>query len=241
MSSAWAFIWSVYFPSWDFQPGPFSVLFSTVFLYFYYVPKCHVNFFNFFGFGLSEKSFIYLLAIQIATYDGFASALPASLGFLAGATYSAEPFPFLRSLMLPEFLCAAAGGAVGWMFVEDPPLLLGGGARGRGSGRGAGGRARGRLRNPNAAAGGWRAAAAAGGVGFGNDARGRGEARAPNVGVPRGPPPPPSFENLPPAPPPPEETITTLMGLGFDREAVLEALKGCDNNLEVAANRLLSK
>jgi len=39
--------------------------------------------------------------------------------------------------------------------------------------------------------------------------------------------------------PPPEEAIETLMAMGFDRERVIGVLQQCENNLEVAANRLL--
>jgi Holliday junction resolvasome RuvABC DNA-binding subunit len=39
--------------------------------------------------------------------------------------------------------------------------------------------------------------------------------------------------------PPPEEAIETLMAMGFDRENVTRVLQQCDNNVEVAANRLL--
>ena len=40
-------------------------------------------------------------------------------------------------------------------------------------------------------------------------------------------------------PPPSEEQIQSLIGLGFDRQAVLRALEGANNDVEVAANRLL--
>mmetsp|Transcript_19260 Transcript_19260/g.27451 ORF Transcript_19260/g.27451 Transcript_19260/m.27451 type:complete len:336 (+) Transcript_19260:113-1120(+) len=56
---------------------------------------------------------------------------------------------------------------------------------------------------------------------------------------PQNQPQPPDM-NLPVAPPPPsEEAIETLMAMGFDRESVVRVLQECDNNLEVAANRLL--
>mmetsp|Transcript_14516 Transcript_14516/g.21362 ORF Transcript_14516/g.21362 Transcript_14516/m.21362 type:complete len:96 (-) Transcript_14516:227-514(-) len=47
------------------------------------------------------------------------------------------------------------------------------------------------------------------------------------------------FQRRPPPPPPSEEQVTTLMALGFERPAVLEALRLADNNSEAAANRLL--
>eukprot|EP00814_Leptocylindrus_danicus_P001845 CAMPEP_0116022370 /NCGR_PEP_ID=MMETSP0321-20121206/10946_1 /TAXON_ID=163516 /ORGANISM="Leptocylindrus danicus var. danicus, Strain B650" /LENGTH=311 /DNA_ID=CAMNT_0003493427 /DNA_START=1 /DNA_END=936 /DNA_ORIENTATION=- len=49
------------------------------------------------------------------------------------------------------------------------------------------------------------------------------------------------FQNLPPPPPPSEEAIANLTSMGFEREAVIRTLQQCDNNVEVAANRLLSE
>eukprot|EP00584_Thalassiosira_punctigera_P014764 CAMPEP_0172553976 /NCGR_PEP_ID=MMETSP1067-20121228/52641_1 /TAXON_ID=265564 ORGANISM="Thalassiosira punctigera, Strain Tpunct2005C2" /NCGR_SAMPLE_ID=MMETSP1067 /ASSEMBLY_ACC=CAM_ASM_000444 /LENGTH=298 /DNA_ID=CAMNT_0013342259 /DNA_START=104 /DNA_END=1000 /DNA_ORIENTATION=+ len=43
-----------------------------------------------------------------------------------------------------------------------------------------------------------------------------------------------------PPPPPPEEAISQLTGMGFDRQAVIRALQQTDNNVEAAANRLLT-
>lgn len=45
---------------------------------------------------------------------------------------------------------------------------------------------------------------------------------------------------MPPPPPAPEEAIETLMNLGFERDRVIRALQSRDNNLEAAANFLLS-
>ena len=49
------------------------------------------------------------------------------------------------------------------------------------------------------------------------------------------------FEALPMPPPPSEEAIANLTAMGFDREAVIRILQQCDNNVEIAANRLLSE
>jgi hypothetical protein len=48
-------------------------------------------------------------------------------------------------------------------------------------------------------------------------------------------------QHMPPPPPPaPEESIQSLMGLGFERDRVVRALQSRDNNVEAAANFLLS-
>jgi membrane associated rhomboid family serine protease len=44
----------------------------------------------------------------------------------------------------------------------------------------------------------------------------------------------------PPPPPPSEEAIAQLTAMGFERQAVIRALGQTDNNVEAAANRLLS-
>lgn len=55
--------------------------------------------------------------------------------------------------------------------------------------------------------------------------------------------PPPTaarFAQPQPPPPPSEETIEQLTMMGFDRESVITALRATDNNVEAAANRLLT-
>ena len=43
-----------------------------------------------------------------------------------------------------------------------------------------------------------------------------------------------------PLQPPPQEAIDQLMGMGFDQGRVVRALQETDNNVQVAADRLLS-
>jgi hypothetical protein len=43
-----------------------------------------------------------------------------------------------------------------------------------------------------------------------------------------------------PPPPPSEEAIEQLTSMGFEREAVIRALQMSGNNVEAAANRLLT-
>lgn len=50
----------------------------------------------------------------------------------------------------------------------------------------------------------------------------------------------PAFQASPQPPPPSEDAIANLTALGFDRESVITTLGQCDNNVEVAANRLLN-
>jgi len=43
-----------------------------------------------------------------------------------------------------------------------------------------------------------------------------------------------------PAGPPSEDDVATLMGMGFDRDAVLAALAAAGNSVQIAADRLLA-
>lgn len=45
---------------------------------------------------------------------------------------------------------------------------------------------------------------------------------------------------VPPPEPPSEDAIINLISMGFERDAVVQALQDSNNNVEVAANRLLS-
>lgn len=113
---------------------------------------------------------------------------------------------------LPEFVYNAAE-VFGKPFVDDAPAIMMSRSvqRERGAGRG---NNRQRQVNGGRRDGGGAAAAAA--------------AAPPVVQPPR------------PPVPPPEEAIAQLTSMGFEREAVVRALQQTDNNLEAAANRLLT-
>uniref|UniRef100_A0A7S2UAT2 UBA domain-containing protein n=1 Tax=Attheya septentrionalis TaxID=420275 RepID=A0A7S2UAT2_9STRA len=54
------------------------------------------------------------------------------------------------------------------------------------------------------------------------------------------PPPAAAFPPMMQSTPPSEDSIAQLTSMGFDRDSVVRVLGQCDNNVEVAANRLLS-
>ena len=67
----------------------------------------------------------------------------------------------------------------------------------------------------------------------------RGAAEMPPMMAPRRVIPPPAAAPAPP-PPPPEAAIEQLTSMGFERDDVLRALRASHNNVERAADRLLS-
>ena len=116
------------------------------------------------------------------------------------------------SPMLPFGKFMLPESMLGWLESDVPQTLAA--RRGRGAARGgAGGGAGGGPRQrmaPNFGAGGGAAAAMA------------------------------AAQQPPPPPPPSEEAISQLTAMGFERQAVIRALGQTDNNVEAAANRLLS-
>ena len=131
-------------------------------------------------------------------------------GAIAGGLYMTSVLPFGK-LLLPENL-------FGWLDSDVPQTVTGRRGGGRGAARGAGG-AGGAQRQRVAPAN------------FGGAAGGGGGAAAAMAAAQQQPPPPP---------PPSEEAIAQLTAMGFDRQAVVRALGQTDNNVEAAANRLLS-
>ena len=118
------------------------------------------------------------------------------------------------SPMLPFGKFLLPESLFGWLDSDVPQTLAG--RRGRGAARGGAGgaaggpRQRGAPNNFGAGGGGGAAAAMA------------------------------AAQQPPPPPPPSEEAISQLTAMGFERQAVIRALGQTDNNVEAAANRLLS-
>jgi len=219
--------------------GPYFLIFALLFLYYAHIPKTVLPNFTFLGFiAISEKSWIYLLALQLLFSNGLSSVSAAVGGLLAGALYEQDGFN-IQSWRLPtaiENTCALFGRLVALLVPSRTPtggigvgagVSAGAGATGTGaqilnrggdarSGalfRRGGGGGGGFASNPGAA---WTADAQQGMDAYGGFGR--------------------------PLPDPPsEEAIASLTGLGFERSAVLQALQTTDNNLEAAANLLLSR
>jgi uncharacterized membrane protein YgcG len=240
MGATWQLLTMATLPSVLLSGGPFLPVFASVALYGALVPTLHSDFATVLGIKFSEKAMTYLTAVVLATGDGWSSALPAALGYLAGRTYAAEPFHFLRQLCVPQPLARATHELVGWLLEEQAPgAQPGGGRGGRNPNRGRGGGGRGGGGGEGGGGGG-------GGASEVEQQRMAMEQFAAQLRQQRGAPPPaplqapaPVFEPAPEAPPPSEEAIATLVGMGFERVAVIQALGGCDNNVEVAANRLM--
>ena len=203
------------------SPGPFYYIFSTMPFFHQFIPKLRPSSYtimNSLNFVISEKSLYYLFALQLVFSDGMNSAIPSLAGILAYYTYSIDGLG-LNEYRIPGFIEGIFKTCGGFVCSLIPMVEPNFNARVRGDA------------NVNRMLA--RATAGFGGPGHGpGHGRGRGNVNENNVdgGVGAG------WQALPP---PSEEQIQSLVGLGFDRPAVLRALEVCNNNVEVAANRLL--
>ncbi|EWM28854.1 Derlin [Nannochloropsis gaditana] len=192
------------------SPGPFGVVYALFVLFYTTVPKLHPRLLRVCGADLSDKSMYYAVGAQLLLGGGWKTAIPALCGLFAGILYRRNVFG-MQSVLLPQVLCRGVASVLEPLLQARRPTMRGrGGAERRRRRAGMAGR-------EQLLPGGDRALGRGGGGG--------------REGGQLAPPPPP--------PPASEDAIQMLMGLGFERGAVVRALQGADNNVEVAANRLL--
>eukprot|EP01138_Halocafeteria_seosinensis_P008971 gb/GECG01009169.1/.p1 GENE.gb/GECG01009169.1/~~gb/GECG01009169.1/.p1 ORF type:complete len:318 (+),score=27.27 gb/GECG01009169.1/:1-954(+) len=74
------------------RPGPYSLLFALFVYYFKSVPKVRPNQISVFGIGLSEKTFTYLLGAVLLFNKGTESVIPGVSGLVFGLMFFADVF-----------------------------------------------------------------------------------------------------------------------------------------------------
>eukprot|EP01041_Mallomonas_annulata_P011809 gene11809-24740_t len=197
--------------------GPFFFIYCMIPLFYQYIPKLHPLKISVLGASFSEKSWTYLLAIQLALSDGVPSVTACAAGFLAGFLYTIDGLG-LQEFRIPRLI--ERPFVVTYNFLEGffhLPGINNDTTQQRQRQRGLA-----RVNLGNFGIGGVAPRFVAGGPGAGGGVGGGGA-------VP-----------MPPAPPPAEESVSALTSLGFDRVAALRALSMSGNNVEMAANMLLS-
>ncbi len=220
MATVWEILIYASFPTFIMAKGPFIAIFSTLVLYINHTPILYPDFIDVFGIPLSEKAVVYLGAAQVATSSGYSSAAPSVLGLIAGLAYCAEPFAFLRRVLVPEWISSLFGSTIGLLLNEEPATNRNVGQRRRQ------GRRITEAEEQAAAMEQFRMIAA------------RQQQQQQQIRQP--PPPPQPRVEPPPGAEPSEEARTPLWARGCGRERLVQVLRGCDNNVEVAANRLLA-
>ena len=208
--------------------GPFFLIYSLLSLFYFHVPKMPSSrHYSLLGVVFSEKSWTYLLAAQLLMSEGLASILPALVGMAAGYLYDVDwfgsqtyriPQPVERFFSISASFFAFSAGAI--VPTNNNPGRLGNPRR-RNPAQGPASINLGAiLRENNNSNDGTtplnniNSSSSSGGVRF------RPQSQQAVV-------------------PPDEQSITLLMSMGFDRDAVVRALTATGNNVENAANLLV--
>jgi UBA/TS-N domain len=216
--------------------GPYPLIGALFSLFHQYTPRLYPRFFSILGVAFSEKFFYYLWFLAMAGGAGWNSALAVTIGWMVAWLY--HRIDVVKNVWdIPEPLAAILSD-IGSRISEAPPhILVTAAARGVGAPGGAGAAAGGARRPaPRPPGGGAQhptaaalaaAAAAAGGipplVGGGPNIRPAAAAAAqrPTVADPA--------------------AIEQLVMMGFSRPQVVEALQWSNNDVQRAADRLLTQ
>jgi len=227
--------------------GPYPMIGTLLYLYNAFTPRLHPKFVSILGFDFSEKALTHIFAIQLVFSQGYHSLVPFAAGYLSGFLSISKRTPYGKwDPTIPQPLYRLVHGIAKTIGLEDlahSPSYISAQRNGRnGHGNANGIQRAGAMHsnnNPNANA---------------ND----NVNRPPHVpGIPRNantndrggdggrddpfvpqPPVEPQYEPMPVAEASPE-AVEMLLAMGFERDAVVRALRDADNNVEHAANRLL--
>lgn len=160
--------------------GPYALIFGMYSLFYSLVPAARPRLVGFGGLDVSDKSLMYLAAVQLLFSTGLRSFVPGACGLVAGAAYLSDSLK-LYTLALPKTLDRLLASTT----PPPPPDYTDGGSAPHDDHR-------------------FAAAAFA------------------------------------PTPEPSQDHIESLVAMGFDRDRAVAALRASRNNVELAANRLLS-
>jgi membrane associated rhomboid family serine protease len=199
--------------SFFFATGPYPFIGSLFYLYHAYTPRLHTKFIGILGFDFSDKVTKYASVFIMVWSQGLLSLIPTICGFIASMISISPKNVYGRwECVLPKFVHSIAEN-IGRVFGLDTLVTSSVYINNNGNT----GIRRRATNNPGRRGGG-------GGLGGGAAA----------------PPPPPQFQPMPTPQPPSAEAIEQLTSMGFERDAVVRALGATDNNVEAAANRLLT-
>mmetsp|Transcript_23469 Transcript_23469/g.44706 ORF Transcript_23469/g.44706 Transcript_23469/m.44706 type:complete len:334 (+) Transcript_23469:98-1099(+) len=212
--------------------GPYGLLFALLVQYAYDVPAG--SFFSVLGCRFSDKTFMYLLALQLVFSSSTAAAVPSLSGAVAGLLYRAD-FMRMRRFQFPKSVCRFLSTTLGTLLASPKPGHPGQGAP-----------ANRRRPSPHAAVR----------PQGGEEAQGYQDQMLPPLhpgddmdemddmdgmvgmgamgGMGAG-----AMGEVPVDPQPSEEAMEALVSMGFDRNAARIALIQAHNNVNVATHLLL--
>lgn len=200
--------------------GPYLWMGGILYWYLRYVPRLHPKFFTIVGIPLSEKALQYTWGFYLLGHHGMTSIWQGLVGGIGAAIYFATVPRNILPLSIPNFIVNVfPWETIGSLLFLDPPSpvympLMMTMAMGMSP----------TSNNNNNNAHHHHNHHPMMGRGMGSESRSR-----------RVPPPTP-----PPPSPPSTENMEQLMAMGFEEDQVRQALQQTGNNLERAADRLLS-
>jgi len=199
--------------------GPYPLLGALFCLFHRYTPRLYPRFFGVLGFTFSEKTFYYLWFIQVILSGGYSTITPTAIGILAALFY--DSVSILHKLDVPDIVVRYAAG-LGERVSEGPPRILVAGRAPRAAPRGGG--VAPQQRPPVHPIFGQQQQQQHGGAAAAAAVR-------------------PSVRNnvVQQRPPPDPAAIEQLVNMGFPRPQVEEALRNSNNDVNRAADRLLSQ
>ncbi|KAI9981332.1 hypothetical protein PInf_009028 [Phytophthora infestans] len=203
--------------------GPYPIIGAFAVYFNKFIPKLHPRSFSVWGLHFSDKSSTYMLMLVLFVRD-FRALIPFMGGSFLGLLFRSTP---LGRLQLPSFVCSILGLLHPFFKVVPASTLALQRQR----------RALEAQRRVNARFNRGRPGApAVQGQGFRDQLLPGAGGAMPGGALAAGGMLPPHMAAQPPS----EDAIQQLMALGFDRERALQALQTTDNNVEAAANRLLT-
>ena len=206
------------YSSHDLASGPYGSIFGLFVFYFALIPKLSPQSLSLLGMHFSDKSFTYMLGIQLAMNGWsrgrtFGSLMSAVTGLCFGLVYMAEVFP-LHNFRLPSSLVSLVGKSVLPWFGSSSPWesrIRRERERQERQQRGQQGRMRRNLTPAQLQ-------------------RHQEQIQAAQNA---------SMQDQMPVVEPSQENITQLVSMGFTEERAREALRSTQNNVEAAVGRLI--
>ncbi len=193
-----------------YAPGPYPYIGALLYLYHVFTPRLYTKFIGILGFDFSEKVMTYLFSFVVIYSQGYSSILPSLCGFVASW------ISISQSNIYGQWDCKLPD------FVNNTAVNVG------------------KIFGLDSLVTTTTFLSRSGNMNAGNRGFRQERPNAPRRQQAPAPPQQPQFQPMPQPQPPSPEAIEQLTAMGFERDAVVRALGATDNNVEAAANRLLS-
>jgi len=220
-----------------YAPGPYAYMGSLLFLYHKYTPRLHIKFIGILGFDFSEKAMTYFFHIIMMNNQGIKSIVPFICGIISSYISSSQNNMYGKwECHVPNFINTIAkyvAQIMGLDQVVTSYIYMSQNVIATAATNAAANiQTHSRIRNRGDGLGG---GLGGGGLAAGGNANGNGLGGEMQIPQQQ-----PQFQPMPVPDPPSPEKIELLTAMGFQSDAVIRALNATDNNVEAAANRLLT-